>query len=235
MDSRDIAAAFERLTTPHIADGALRTGTPIRLGPPGLACRAGAARLAGRVVPARHVGSVDVFLEAFGTAQRGDVLVVDNAGRRDEACVGDLTILEARAAGLAGMIVWGLHRDTPELVRIGFPVFSLGTLPCGPRRLDARPADALDRAYVGEAVVTRDDAVFADADGTVFLPASALDRVLAAAEKIANTERKQAEYVADGTTLREQFRFDDFLARRAQNPSYTFRDHLTAIGAAIEV
>lgn len=235
MDSTRIAAAFEGLTTPHIADGALRAGVALRLGPAGLVTRAGGGRIAGRVVPARHVGSVDVFLEAFATAQPGDVLVVDNAGRLDEACVGDLTVLEARASGLAGMIVWGLHRDTPELVRIGFPVFSLGTLACGPRRLDPRPADALDRAHVGDAIVTRDDAVFADADGAVFVPITALDRVLAAAERVATTERRQADAVAAGTPLREQLRFAEFLARRAASPGYTFRDHLKAIGAAIEV
>jgi APA family basic amino acid/polyamine antiporter len=31
--------------------------------------------------------------------------VIDNAGRRDEGCIGDLTVLEARAAGLAGIVV----------------------------------------------------------------------------------------------------------------------------------
>jgi regulator of RNase E activity RraA len=39
------------------------------------------------VCPAQHAGSVDVFLEAFGTAAPGDVLVVDNGGRLDESCV----------------------------------------------------------------------------------------------------------------------------------------------------
>ncbi len=33
----------------------------------------------------------------------------------DEACVGDLAVLEAAAAGLSGVAVWGLHRDTAEL------------------------------------------------------------------------------------------------------------------------
>jgi regulator of RNase E activity RraA len=53
-----------------------------------------------------------VFLEALGSAGYGDVLVVDNGGRADEACVGDLVVLEAQAAGVSGMVVWGLHRDT---------------------------------------------------------------------------------------------------------------------------
>jgi hypothetical protein len=43
---------------------------------------------------------VDVFLEALEVAERGDVLVVENAGRTDEACVGDLVTREVGNAGL---------------------------------------------------------------------------------------------------------------------------------------
>ena len=51
-------------------------------------------RSAGRVRPARHVGSVDVFLEALEAAERGDVLVVDNEGRTDEAVWATLSLLK---------------------------------------------------------------------------------------------------------------------------------------------
>jgi len=44
------------------------------------------------------------------SARRGDVLVIDNGGRLDEGCIGDLTALEAEHCGLAGIIVWGAHR-----------------------------------------------------------------------------------------------------------------------------
>jgi hypothetical protein len=54
--------------------------------------------------------SVDVFLEAVRRGRPGDVLVVDNGGRADEACIGDLVVLEATAAGLAGL-VGGRVRD----------------------------------------------------------------------------------------------------------------------------
>lgn len=40
------------------------------------------------------------FLEALEGADDGDVLVVDNGGRLDESCVGDLVALEARVAVL---------------------------------------------------------------------------------------------------------------------------------------
>jgi regulator of RNase E activity RraA len=90
---------FKDLTTAHVADACLRVGVPVRT----VSLTAvDSGRFAGRVLPAQHVGSVDVFLEAFESAEPGDVLVVDNGGRRDEACVGDLVALEAQAAGIAG-------------------------------------------------------------------------------------------------------------------------------------
>ncbi len=143
---------FETLTTAHVADACLRAGVEVRT----VSLRPVIPqRVAGRVLPARHAGSVDIFLEAFETAQPGDVLVVDNAGRRDEACVGDLVALEARAAGMAGMVVWGLHRDTVDIRAIGMPVYSLGAMPTGPLRLDPLPDNALESATVGEWTVTR--------------------------------------------------------------------------------
>jgi hypothetical protein len=45
---------------------------------------------------------------------------------------------------------------------------------------------------------------------------------------------EQARRIAAGETLREQTAFDDYLARRATDPSYSFRKHLRRIGGAIE-
>jgi regulator of RNase E activity RraA len=227
----DLQERFAKLTTAHVADACLRAGLPVRtvsLRPvtPG--------KVAGRVLPARHVGSVDLFLEAFESAEEGDVLVVDNGGRRDEACVGDLVALEAKAAGVAGLVVWGLHRDTVDIQAIGLPVFSLGAMPTGPLRLDPLPDDALQAATVGEFTVTRADVVLGDEDGVVFIPADRADELLDLADSIHATERRQAELIHAGTSLREQVRFDVYLAERKKRPSLTFREHLRGVGGAIE-
>ncbi|KUP97798.1 RraA family protein [Thermobifida cellulosilytica] len=234
MKPEELNRRFATLTTAHLADACIRAGVPVRCGPAGLRAVADGSRLAGRVVPARHTGSVDVFLEAFEQADPGDVLVVDNGGRLDESCVGDLVVLEAAAAGLAGVVIWGLHRDTADIRAIGLPVFSLGTLPTGPLRLDPRPADALTRATVGEWTVDRTDLVLADEDGVLFVPADRVEQLLTLAEGIRDTERGQADRVRAGTTLRAQLRFADYLARRGEDPSFTFRDHLRAVGGAVE-
>jgi 4-hydroxy-4-methyl-2-oxoglutarate aldolase len=169
-----VLEAFDELSTPLVADACLRLGVPLRAAPPGirpaLPGRA-AHRLAGPALPARHYGSVDVFLEALGEARPGDVLVVDNGGRTDEACVGDLTVLEARAAGVVGVVIWGLHRDTADLLDIGVPVFSYGSYPPGPVRIDEQEGDALVSARFGPHDVLRDDVVLADDDGVLFVPA----------------------------------------------------------------
>jgi regulator of RNase E activity RraA len=226
--------AFADLSTPLVADACLRCDLPLRAAPPGIRPVATGQRIAGRVLPARHYGSVDVFLEAFGSAQPGDVFVVDNGGRTDEACVGDLTVLEARSAGVAAMVVWGLHRDTPELVEIGLPVFSYGSYPPGPVRLDEREPDALTTARFGPHLLSTDDVVFGDDDGVVFVRAEHAEQVLTIATNIWRTEREQARRIAAGDTLRAQTRFDDYLAERAADPSYSFRRHLRRIGGAIE-
>ncbi|MFI5690548.1 RraA family protein [Kribbella sp. NPDC051586] len=222
---------FAALTTAHVADACVRAGVPVRT--VSLTAVVG-ERVAGRVLPAQHVGSVDVFLEAFESAADGDVLVVDNGGRRDEACVGDLVALEAAAAGIAGIVIWGLHRDTVDITAIGLPVFSLGALPTGPLRLDPLPGDALSKATIGEWTVTREDVVLADEDGAIFVPAERLDELLTLAESIRDTEHRQADETRAGRSLREQVRFSEYLDKRAADPSLTFRQHLRAVRGAIE-
>jgi regulator of RNase E activity RraA len=225
------------LPTAAVADALVRHGLDLRFGPASLRPVIPDVVIAGRAMPVRHVGSVDVFLEAMereGDAARGRVLAVDNDGRADEACIGDLVTLECRRVGIAAIVIWGAHRDTRELARIGLPVFSLGPVPPGPRRTDPRPADAFDRARIGDVIVTADDTVFLDDDGMVVVAAADLEAVVATATRIVATERAQADQARRGPTLREQFGFADYLRKRAADPSLTFRKHLRERQASIE-
>jgi len=228
LPSGYVTDAMSRLGLSGWADGVVPIGK-------------GARRFAGRAVTMKYAPKRGIAAklpnqyEVIRDCKPGDVLVIDNGGRSDEACVGDLTVLETRAAGLDGMLVWGFHRDTAELREIGFPVFSYGASPSGPVRLDPRSGDALAAARFGDWTVGRGDAVFADDDGAVFTPLDAAPAILEAAREIFGRERRQADRVRSGETLRTQLRFGDYLERRRREPDYTLRRHLREIGGAIEV
>lgn len=222
-------------TTPFIADACVQLSLPVRVGPHGLRCIVPGSKLAGPARPARHAGSVDVFLEAVAAASRGDVLVIDNGGRTDEGCIGDLIVGEAHMSGLAGIICWGTHRDTAAILAIGTKVWSLGTCPNGPLELRRRSATALTAASLGSVTVTPDDYVFADDDGVVVVEGAALERVLTTAQDIATREGAQAARLLEGELLRTQFDLQSYVAKRAASPGYTFREHLKSFGGAIEI
>ncbi|OKK21801.1 dimethylmenaquinone methyltransferase [Streptomyces sp. CB00455] len=233
MDALKLRLTYQDLTTAHVADALMRLGLPVRQAPPAVRPLRQDAHVVGRARPARHYGSVDVFLEAVQQAAPGDILVVDNAGRQDEACVGDLIALEAERAGLGGIVIWGLHRDSRELRSIGLPVFSQGALPVGPRRLDPQGPDALTAAQFGGPTITGEDFVLGDDDGVLFLPLDRAAEIAETATSIRDIERHQAARMRLGTSLRDQIRFDGYLTARERD-GVSFRAHLRSVGGAVE-
>ncbi len=227
-------AAFE-WTTPFIADACVQLSLPVRVGPMGMRSITAGAKICGPARPARHAGSTDVFLEAIAASHRGDVLVIDNGGRTDEGCIGDLVVGEALMSGLAGTVCWGTHRDTAAILSMGARVWSLGTCPNGPLELRRRHATALTAASLGHVTVTLEDYLFADDDGIVVVETADLSRIIETAKDIASREGAQAARLLKGELLRSQLDLDGYIAKRNANPDVTFRDHLRAFGGAIEI
>jgi regulator of RNase E activity RraA len=231
--SISISESLAGLSGAHVGDACVALGISFRVAPHAIRPLSIPSRLVGRAAPVVHRGSVDVFFEALAASSSGDVLVIDNEGRMDEGCIGDLTMLEAVAYGIAGAVIWGAHRDSAELREIGLPVYSMGSCPAGPRGV--RPADGLSSGcMIGEVQITKDDVVIADDDGVLFVAAPAMDSVIDAARRIARTEEIQRRTLASGTTLHQQFEWDQYVWRRTTDPSYSFRQHLMKINKAIE-
>lgn len=234
LTNEELTRAFSSLSTALLADASLQLGIRTRIAPVGIRAIAAGARVAGHALPVRHRNSVDVVFAALSVATPGDVLVIDNGGRTDEGCVGDLIALEAAATGIAGIVLWGCHRDTLGLLAIDVPVFSYGAYPAGPRPAAAGPEEPGAVVQVGPASVDRGDVVFADDDGVMFVTVDETERLLQRAAELQQVEQSQAEALGVGVTLREQLRFQTYLETRQQDPTYTFRQHLQRIGAAIE-
>lgn len=234
MNNADISYEFSKLSTALIADACLRLGIQLQIPLPEIKPLVPGMKTAGRIFPVRHFGSVDVFFEAMGQAEKGDILVIDNDGRMDEGCIGDLTVLEARLAGLGGIIINGYHRDTAELIKIGFPVFSFGSFPAGPLRRGRRHPGTHKSTKFAKFEQYREDFVLADDDGVIFIPESQSQHIIETAIQIFETEREQAEKIKAGVSLREQLKFEEYLREREKDHEYTFRKHLRNLGGAIE-
>ena len=230
----DILAGFD-WTTPFITDACVQLALPVRVGPVWMRCNFPGRKIAGPARPARHAGSTDVFLEAIAASHKGDVLVIDNGGRTDEGCIGDLVVGEAFMSGIAGTLCWGTHRDTAAIQAFGARVWSLGTCPNGPLELRRRAATALEAANLGSITITCDDYVFADDDGIVAVAAADLETIVQTAKDIAAREGAQAVRLLKGELLRSQLDLDGYVAKRHADPNYTFRDHLKTFGGAIEI
>jgi len=225
---------FQGVPTAPLADACVRLGVPLRVAPVALLPIIRGSLIAGPAVPVTHVGSVDVLLEAIDDAPPGGVLVVDNGGRHDEACVGDLIALEAQGAQLAGIIIWGRHRDTTQIVEMGMPLWSLGAMPPGPRRVP--PAGASMRAaWLHGVEVRSDDIIAADDDGVLVVAAAQWDAVVEIAQQIQQTEIAQAERMRRGDSLRAQLDFGGYRQRQRNEPGLSLRQYLAERGGAIEV
>ena len=219
--------------TAAVADAAVRLGIPVANAPVSLIPLLPGRAFAGPAAPVTHLGSVDVLLETIDDAPPGAVLVVDNGGRDDEACVGDLMLLEAATAGFAGAVIWGRHRDTAQLREIGLPVFSRGAHPFGPRRVP--PAGTAMRTAMLDGVpVTPEHWIVADDDGVLVFAATDREALFAEASRIQTVEGAQAERMRAGSSLRDQLDFARYRREQASDPALTLRRYLAANGGAIE-
>jgi 4-hydroxy-4-methyl-2-oxoglutarate aldolase len=108
MSNDQLCKLFEKeLSTPLVTDASIRNGFPPRVAPFGVRSIVPGCKIAGAAICVKHFGSVDVFIETIHLAKDGDILVIDNSGRTDEGCIGDLTVLEARANKIRGYSIMG--------------------------------------------------------------------------------------------------------------------------------
>jgi 4-hydroxy-4-methyl-2-oxoglutarate aldolase len=106
---------------------------------------------------------------AIRRARPGDVLLVDAGGSLERGLWGAILSTEAARRGIAGLVIDGAVRDCDEIAELRFPVFARGRNPSTPY--------SKIHGHVGRAVtcgglqVHPGDAVYADGDGVVVVPA----------------------------------------------------------------
>ena len=119
-DESRIREVLEQVSTANISDAWHRQPSLPGIRP----LLPGAAALCGPAVTVRtYAGDWAKPVEAIDVCKPGDVLVVD-ACDATPAMWGELATHSAMVKGLAGIVVWGAIRDTPEIARTGFAAFS---------------------------------------------------------------------------------------------------------------
>ncbi|MGZ5073560.1 MAG: RraA family protein, partial [Usitatibacter sp.] len=136
---------------------------------------------------------------AISMAKPGDVLVVDGKADRTCALMGSIMINACAKLGFAGVVLDAAHRDTEELIELGFPVYSIGSNPNGPTKFV--PGRINWPVSCGGIAIQPGDLVVGDADGVVVVEREKAASLLDAAAKKVADERARLADIAAGKNL----------------------------------
>ncbi len=143
-------------------------------------------------------GMMDVIDEAGA----GSVYVMVLKDGLDYAGVGGLMSTAMKYRGLAGAIVDGGIRDTPQVTKLQFPVFSRGIVPSTTVN-HFRVAATNAPVICGGVQVRPADIIVADMDGVVVVPKENAAEVLKKAQQLDETEHSMLPYIEKYKSIRE--------------------------------
>jgi RraA family protein len=133
---------------------------------------------------------------ALSIAKPGDVIVVDGKGDLSCALIGEIMAAQAKASGIAGIIIDGAVRDSHELANGDYPIFAAGLNPCGPTKSVAGRVNAPISA--GGTAIHPGDLVVGDADGVVVIPRNDVARIIELAQKKLDMETARIAAIHKG-------------------------------------
>lgn len=137
---------------------------------------------------------------ALAIAQPGDVIVVDGKGDLSSALMGEIMCQQAKALGIAGVVIDGAVRDSEAIRALGFPMWAAGLNPNGPTKSVAGRVN--HPIAIGGVSVNPGDLIVGDADGiTVIERAKAAAMLPLAVEKVAAETQRIAD-INSGKQLR---------------------------------
>jgi 3-hexulose-6-phosphate synthase/6-phospho-3-hexuloisomerase len=190
----ELRALLMRPSVPNISDGHHHMPVLAGLVPivPGV-------HMVGRAFTVRaYPGDWAKPVEAIDAAQPGDVIVID-AGGVPPALWGELATHSAVQRKLAGVVIHGAIRDTPEIRKLGFPAFA--------RHVTARAGEPRGLGEIGVPIdiegvaVETGDWIVGDDDAVVVLPRrKAVEIANRAMDRLEMENRVRKEILA-GSTL----------------------------------
>jgi len=127
-----------------------------------------------------HAGDNLMLHAAIAECAPGDMLVVATLAPSHHGMFGDLLATLCQARGVAGLVIDAGVRDTRDIRRAGFPVWSRTVSAAGATKQAAGWVNT--PVVCGGVLVSPGDVAVADADGVVVVAADEVATVLAAAQ-----------------------------------------------------
>src|SRR5215475_4690130 len=138
--------------------------------------------------------------KAYDNVPAGHVLVIDCRGDTHAASGGGILTTRLKVRGAAGLVTDGCLRDSDEIARIDFPVYSAGA--AAPLNLARHHAvESNVPIGCGGVAVYPGDVVVGDADGVVVVPRHLADDLSREALEMERLERFVAEEIERGRPL----------------------------------
>jgi regulator of RNase E activity RraA len=190
LDACAVSDALDKLGVPGVVTGIQRLTTDRRIS--GRVVTVKLDKDDGRPAAARHLGT-----SAIEAAQSGDVIVLEQRTGIDAACWGGNLSLAAQMRGVAGVVVEGPARDADEARGYGFTIFARSATSRTARGRIVETGTNVP-IVVGDVHVTPGDYVVADGSAVVFVRTADIERVLDAAEVIADRERQMVADLKNG-------------------------------------
>src|SRR5690242_1869173 len=142
------------------------------------------------------------MLDAIDAAPPGSVyvMVVENGG--DYAGIGGLMATAMKYRGFAGAVIDGGVRDTPQIRKLQFPVFSRGVAPSTTINHYRFAGVNVPVTCAGVRVVPG-DIISADEDGVVVIPRARAAEVFKKSEELDNTEHSMLPFIEKYKSISE--------------------------------
>ncbi|HEY1218548.1 MAG: RraA family protein [Bryobacteraceae bacterium] len=142
------------------------------------------------------------MLDAIDSAIPGSVYVMVLEDGGDYAGIGALMATAMKVRGLAGAVIDGSVRDTPQIRRLQFPVYSRGVVPSTTIN-HYRFAGVNIPVQCAGVRVNAGDIVTADEDGVAVVPRAKAEEVLKRAQALDDTEHSMLPFIEKYKSIKE--------------------------------
>lgn len=196
VQEKDIERALSVVSTANLSDAMHRRGDLKGIRP---VCP-GATAFGSAVTVRTAPGDWAKTVEAIEIARAGQIIVID-AGGVGPAVWGELATHSAAAKKIAGVVIYGGIRDTPEIKRLGFPAYAAVITPTAG---EPKGFGEIGCPLKIEGVhIHPGDWVVADGDGVVVLPREKAAEIANRAMDVLERENRLRKEIQQGKTLSE--------------------------------